>query len=99
MESGANGKWRRDKRGGARQQGGKPSGPVASLQGGCSTARYWRCAAMRARQPWMLQEHMPYERTEGAFCGTIGQQTLDAQQRLLLHLAPSGRREPIHCSQ
>jgi hypothetical protein len=29
----------------------KASGPVASLQGGCSTARYWSCAAMHADSP------------------------------------------------
>jgi hypothetical protein len=43
----------------------KKRGGVASLQGGCSTARYWRCAAMRARQPWMLQEDMPETPYEG----------------------------------
>lgn len=39
--------------------GRRSSSPQAlslPCQGGCSTRHYWRCAAMRARQPWMLQE-------------------------------------------
>jgi hypothetical protein len=32
------------------------------------------------RQPWQLQESMPYEGAKVGFCGTIGQLTLDAQR-------------------
>lgn len=73
------------------------SGPVAPpCQGGCSAAGDWSCAAMRCKTALdAAGRRMPYEGAEASLCGTIGQQTLDAQRGVLLHLGALGMLRPF----
>jgi hypothetical protein len=89
-----------EQNGGAREQGGS-QGPVTSLPG-----RLLRCKRLErtGAAPAMpcktaldaAGRRRPYEGAEASLCRAIGQQTLDAQRGLLLHLGVLGVLGPFN---